>query len=66
MIHCMVSYGYDRSIGMYKVQNSRGADWGYDGKGRIPMQWINQSSRDFYALRRPEQSYREPRFVDKI
>lgn len=50
----MIIYGYDRSIGMYKAQNSWGADWGYQGKCRIPMKWINQSGRNFSALRPPE------------
>jgi aminopeptidase C len=54
MIHCMIIYGYDANTGMYKVQNSWGADWGYEGKCRIPMAWINEQGRDFYALRPPE------------
>jgi hypothetical protein len=54
MIHCMIIYGYDTNTGMYKVQNSWGADWGYEGKCRIPMEWINERGRDFYALRPPE------------
>ena len=54
MWHAMLLYGYDRGIGMYKVQNSWGAGWGYQGKCRIPMQWINRDGRDFYAMRAPE------------
>jgi hypothetical protein len=55
MQHCMIIYGYDRSLGehgMYKVQNSWGADWGYQGKCRIPMKYIDEQGRDFVSRRR--------------
>lgn len=54
MWHAMLLYGYDRGIGMYKVQNSWGAGWGYQGKCRIPMGWINRDGIDFWTMRAVE------------
>lgn len=49
--HALLCIGYDDESQMYLFQNSWGTDWGDEGLGYIPYQYIETMGDDFYTLR---------------
>ena len=51
--HCVTCVGYNDSAGMLEFQNSWGTDWGDNGFGWLPYDYVTQHmASDFVTLRR--------------